>query len=50
LTSHAIFNFHAYAEWIDRIIYCKSSSFSIHDDVSQSTLLVPQTLKPNTCK
>ncbi len=35
-------------QWVDRIISCKSSSFSIRDVASRSTLPRPQTLKPNT--
>jgi hypothetical protein len=41
LISHAIFNCHAYAEWVDRIISCKSSSFSIHDVAFQDTFPTP---------
>jgi hypothetical protein len=49
LTSHAIFNRRAYTQWVDRIIFCKSSSFSIRDVASRGTFPMPQTLKPNTC-
>ncbi len=49
LTSHAIFNLRAYAKWVDRIISCKFSSFSIRDIGSRGTLPMPQALKPNTC-
>jgi hypothetical protein len=34
LTSHAIFNHRAYAKRVDRIIACKSSSFSKGDVAS----------------
>jgi hypothetical protein len=37
LTSHAIFNYHAYAERVYQIIFYKSSSFSIGDVTSQDT-------------
>jgi len=36
-------------QWVDRIISCKSSSFSIRDVASRSTLPRPQTLRPNIC-
>jgi hypothetical protein len=49
LTSHAIFNHRAYAERVYQIVFCKFSSFSIHDVASQSMLPMPQALKPNTC-
>jgi len=48
LTSHAIFNCRAYTQWVDRIIPCKSSSFSIHDVASWGTLPTPYALRPNT--
>ncbi len=48
LTSHAVFNFRAYTQWVNRIIPCKSSSFSIHDVASRGTLPTPQALRPNT--
>jgi len=34
---------------MDRIISCKSSSFSIRDVVSQGMFPTPHALKPNTC-
>ncbi len=49
LTSHAIFNHHAYTKWVVRIISCKFSSFSICDVASRSTFPMPQTLRPNIC-
>ncbi len=49
LTSHAIFNGRAYTKWVDWIISCKSSSFSIHDVTSQNTFPMLQALRPNTC-
>ncbi len=49
LTSHAIFNCHAYTQWVDQIIFYKFLSFSIHDVESQGTLPTPQTLRPNIC-
>jgi hypothetical protein len=49
LTSHAIFNRHAYVEQVDQIIFCKFSSFSIHDVASQGTFLTPHALRSNTC-
>jgi len=49
LTSHTIFNCYAYTQWVDRIIFCKSSSFFIHDVAFRSTLPMPHALKPNTC-
>ncbi len=49
VTCHAIFNRHAYTQQVDRIISCKSSSFSIYDVAFWSTLPTPQALKPNTC-
>jgi hypothetical protein len=48
LTSHAIFNCHAYAKQVDRIISYKSSSFSIRDVVFRSTLPTPKALRPKT--
>ncbi len=48
LTSHAVFNCRAYTQRMDRIIPCKSSSFSIHDVASWGTLPMPQALRPNT--
>ncbi len=48
LTSHAIFNCHAYTQRVDQIISCKFSSFSIHDVASFGMLLTPQALRPNT--
>ncbi len=48
LTSHVIFNCHAYTQRVDRIIPCKSSSFSILDVASRATLPTPQALRPNT--
>jgi hypothetical protein len=42
------FSRRAYAEWVDQIISCKSSSFSIHDFASQGTLPTSQALKLNT--
>ncbi len=47
-TSHVVFNFRAYTQGVDRIIPCKSSSFSIRDAASQGTLPKPQALRPNT--
>ncbi len=47
-TSHAVFNCRAYAQRVDRIIPCKSSSFSIHTIASCATLPTPQAFKPNT--
>jgi hypothetical protein len=47
-TSHAIFNRRAYTQWVDRIISCKSSSFSIRDVAFWDTFPMPQALKPNT--
>jgi len=41
LTIHAIFNHHAYAKWVDRIIFYKSLFFSIHDAITQGTLPTP---------
>ncbi len=49
LTSHAIFNRHAYAKWVDQIISCKSSSFSIRDVASRGKFLMPHALRPNIC-
>jgi hypothetical protein len=48
LTSHVVFNCHAYTQRVDRIIPCKSSSFSIRDVASRNTLPTPQALRPNT--
>ncbi len=48
-TSHAIFNHHAYTQQVDRIVSCKSSSFSIHDVAFWGMLPTPHALKPNTC-
>ncbi len=48
-TSHAIFNPHAYVEWVNRIISCEYLSFSICDVASWSTFPMPQALRPNTC-
>ncbi len=47
--SHAILNCCANTKWVDWIISCKSSSFSICDVASQGTLPMPYALKPNTC-
>jgi hypothetical protein len=47
-TSHAIFNHCAYTQWMDQIIPCKSSPFSIRDVASWGTLPTPHALKPNT--
>ncbi len=49
LISHAIFNHHAYMEWVDQIISCKSSSFSIHDVAFRGTFPIAPYIKPNTC-
>ncbi len=49
LTSHAIFNRHAYAQHVDRITSYKSSSFFIRDVVFRSTLPTPHALRPNKC-
>jgi hypothetical protein len=49
LIAHAIFNHHAYAEWVDQIISCKFSSFSIRDVAFQGTLPTSKALRPNTC-
>jgi hypothetical protein len=48
LTFHAIFNHRAYIDWVDQIIFCKSSSFSIRDATSQNMFLTPQALRLNT--
>ncbi len=48
MTSHAIFNCYAYAEWVDWIISYKSSSFLIHDVASRNMLPMPKALRPNT--
>jgi len=48
LTSHVIFNCHASTEWVDQIISCKSSYFSIRDVTFRSMLPTPQALRPNT--
>ncbi len=48
LTSHAVFNCRVYTQRVDRIIPCKSSSFSIHDVAFWGTLPTPQALRPNT--
>ncbi len=48
LTSHTVFNCRAYPEWVDQIIPCKSSSFSIRDVAFRGTLPTPQPLRPNT--
>jgi hypothetical protein len=48
-TSHAIFNHCAYTQWVDRIMSCKSSSFSLYDVAFWDTLPTPQALRPNTC-
>jgi hypothetical protein len=48
LTSHAIFNRHAYVEQVDQIISYKSSSFSICDVASRSTLPTSKALWSNT--
>jgi len=48
LTSHAVFNCRAYTQRVDRIIPCKSSSFSIHDVTFRGIILTPQALRPNT--
>ncbi len=47
-TSHAFFNCRAYTQRVDRIISCKSSSFSIRDVASWATLPTPQAIRPNT--
>ncbi len=47
-TSHAVFNYRAYTQRVDRIILCKSSSFSIRDVASRGTLPTPHALRPNT--
>jgi len=49
LTSHAIFIHRAYAKWVDRIISCKFSSFSIHDVTFRNMLPKFQALWTNTC-
>jgi hypothetical protein len=49
LTSHVIFNHLACVKWVDWIISCKSSSFSICDVACQGMPPLPQALKPNTC-
>jgi len=49
LTSHAIFSRRAYVEQVDQIIFCKFSSFSIHDVASQGTFLTPHALRSNIC-
>jgi hypothetical protein len=49
LTSHAIFNRPAYAQWVDQIIFCRFSSFSIYDVTSRGMLPTPHALRPNTC-
>ncbi len=46
-TSHAFFYYHAYTQHVDRIISCKSSSFSIYDVASRTTLPTPHVVKPN---
>ncbi len=46
LTSHAIFNCYRYVKRVDRIIFLKSSSFSIHDVTFRGTLPTPQALRP----
>jgi len=48
LTSHVIFNRRASVEWVDQIISCKSSYFSICDVTSRGMFPTPQALKPNT--
>jgi len=48
-TSHAIFNFRAYTQWVDRIIFYKISSFSIRDVASWGALPMPHTFRPNIC-
>jgi len=35
-------------QWVDRIISCKSSSFSIRDVASRATLPMPHAVRPNT--
>ncbi len=47
-TSQAVFNCRAYTQRVDRIIPCKSLSFSIRDAASRGTLPTPQALRPNT--
>ncbi len=47
LTSHAIFNCHAYVKRVDWIIPCKSSSFSICDVAIQGIFRTPLALRPN---
>ncbi len=48
LTSHAVFNCRAYTQRVDQIIPCTSSSFSIRDVASRSTLPTPHALRSNT--
>jgi hypothetical protein len=48
LTSHVVFNYHAYTQRVDRIIPYKYSSFSILNIASRGTLPTPQALMPNT--
>jgi len=49
LTSHVIFNCHAYVKWMDRIIFCKFSYFCICDVVSWGTLPTPHALRLDIC-
>jgi hypothetical protein len=49
LTSHAIFNYRAYTQQVDQIVFYKSLSFSICDVVSRGMLPTPRALRPNTC-
>ncbi len=46
-TFHAIFNYCAYTQRVDQIIFYKSSPFSIRDVTFWGTLPMPQALKPN---
>ncbi len=50
LASHVVLSPRAYAQRVDWIIPCKSSSFSIRDVASRSTLPTPQAVSPNTFK
>jgi hypothetical protein len=49
LTSHAMFNCCAYTEWVDWIIFWKSSSFSIRDVAFRGMFPTLEALRPNTC-
>jgi len=48
-TSYAFFNCCAYTQRVDRIISCKSSSFSIYDLAFWGTLPTPHALRPDIC-